>query len=379
VVPLPPTGDRRAAVHVAVGDERLGAILYDPELETDPAAAVAVARVAAIAIDRERLAREVSESRRALRDASSRLLDESDRQRRRIARDLHDGLQVSLVRLSMQAHRLAHDATGEASGALAGRLAVDVDEAASALRAIVNGVMPAPLVGAGDWQQRCRSWPTTCRSRATLDVEGLPASAAGAGREHGVLLRRAEAPHQRHQARRRPQRRLSLHLGSRRAVIDVVDDGRGGVRTDAPVRGCPGCVTGWRSWAAPGGPPRRDRTRVQAVLPCASCIGEDEALLREGMVRAPPTRRVRRRRAAEDDATRLVSAVLRTAPTSSSPTSACPPTGTDDGLRAALKVRSQLPRTGVVVLSQHLSAPVRARPPGRRPLRGRLPPQAARG
>ncbi|MDP8961300.1 MAG: hypothetical protein M3N32_06790 [Actinomycetota bacterium] len=32
-----------------------------------------------------------------------------------------------------------------------------------------------------------------------------------------------------------------------------------------------------------------------------------------------------------------------------------PPHSTDDGLRAALKVRSQLPRTGVVMLSQHLS------------------------
>ena len=32
-----------------------------------------------------------------------------------------------------------------------------------------------------------------------------------------------------------------------------------------------------------------------------------------------------------------------------------PPGGTDDGLRAALALRSRLPRTGIVVLSQHVS------------------------
>lgn len=83
-------------------------------------------------------------------------------------------------------------------------------------------------------------------------------------------------------------------------------------------------------------------------------IGEDEALLREGMVLL-----LQRAGfdvvAAEDDATRLVSAVLRHRPDVVVTDIRMPPDGTDDGLRAALTVRSQLPRTGVVVLSQHLS------------------------
>ena len=83
-------------------------------------------------------------------------------------------------------------------------------------------------------------------------------------------------------------------------------------------------------------------------------IGEDEALLREGMVLL-----LQRAGfdvvAAEDDATRLVSAVLRHRPDIVVTDIRMPPDGTDDGLRAALTVRSLLPRTGVVVLSQHLS------------------------
>lgn len=83
-------------------------------------------------------------------------------------------------------------------------------------------------------------------------------------------------------------------------------------------------------------------------------IGEDEALLREGMVLL-----LHRAGfdvvAAEADATCLVTAVLRHRPDIVVTDIRMPPDGTDDGLRAALKVRSQLPRTGVVVLSQHLS------------------------
>ena len=83
-------------------------------------------------------------------------------------------------------------------------------------------------------------------------------------------------------------------------------------------------------------------------------IGEDEALLREGMVLL-----LRRAGfdvvAAEEDAAGLVSATLRHRPDIVVTDIRMPPDCTDDGLRAALAIRSQLPRTGVVVLSQHLS------------------------
>lgn len=79
-------------------------------------------------------------------------------------------------------------------------------------------------------------------------------------------------------------------------------------------------------------------------------IGEDDALLREGMVLL-----LRRAGfdvvAAEEDAPGLVTAALRHRPDVVVTDIRMPPDGTDDGLRAALTVRSQLPGTGVVVLS----------------------------
>lgn len=267
VVPLPPVNDKRAAVHVVVGDEPLGVVLYDPELNPDPSAVAAVGRVAAIAIDRERLAREVSESRRALRDASSRLLSESDRERRRIARDLHDGLQVSLVRLSMQAHRLAQEAPRDGSGALAARLAGEVDEAAGALRAFVHGVMPAPLVERGlaaAVQELAYDLPV----RATLEVEGLP-DRLPASVESTAYFVAAEALT--NVIKHAEARCVGLSLRLERDVlsIDVADDGRGGARTGGSGSGLYGLrdrveVLGGTLTVTSGA----TGTRVQAVLPC---------------------------------------------------------------------------------------------------------------
>lgn len=83
-------------------------------------------------------------------------------------------------------------------------------------------------------------------------------------------------------------------------------------------------------------------------------IGEDEALLREGLVLL-----LRRAGfdvvAAEPDADRLLAAALHHRPDVVVTEIRMPPGGTDDGLRAALSLRSRRPLTGVVVLSQHLS------------------------
>lgn len=83
-------------------------------------------------------------------------------------------------------------------------------------------------------------------------------------------------------------------------------------------------------------------------------IGEDEALLREGLVLLL-TRAQFQVVAATGDADSLVQAALRHRPDVVVTDIRMPPSGTDDGLRAAMLLCSRLPRTGVVVLSQHVS------------------------
>jgi signal transduction histidine kinase len=269
VVPLP-DGGHRAAVEVAVADRRLGAIVYDPRLIADPAVVGAVGRVAGIALDRERLAREVSDSRRALRDASSRLLDDSDRQRRRIARDLHDGLQVSLVRLSMQAHQLAAHPSGEGTQGLAARLAADVDDAAAALRALVHGVMPAPLVERGllaAVQDLAYGLPV--RTRLDADDAPLRLSAPVESTAYFVV---AEALTNviKHADARNVVVSLRRHDGI--LAIEVTDDGHGGVAADDSRSGLSG-LSGLRDRLEVFGgtlsvSSGTAGTELRAVLPC---------------------------------------------------------------------------------------------------------------
>jgi DNA-binding NarL/FixJ family response regulator len=87
--------------------------------------------------------------------------------------------------------------------------------------------------------------------------------------------------------------------------------------------------------------------------PVRVVVGEDEAIVREGVVRILE-------RAGLDvvgvaaDATRLVEIALAQRPDVVLTDIQMPPDGRDDGLRAALKIRAADPRIGVIVLSQFL-------------------------
>ena len=82
-------------------------------------------------------------------------------------------------------------------------------------------------------------------------------------------------------------------------------------------------------------------------------IGEDEALLREGLVLVLERAGIEVAGSASD-ADAVVDLVHRHAPDVLVTDIRMPPTHTDDGLRAAVRVRAEAPGTGVVVLSQHV-------------------------
>lgn len=81
-------------------------------------------------------------------------------------------------------------------------------------------------------------------------------------------------------------------------------------------------------------------------------IGEDEALLREGLSLVLE-RAGFEVAALAGDAETLVAAAEAERPELVVTDIRMPPTGTDDGLRAALAIRARMPETAVLVLSQH--------------------------
>lgn len=80
----------------------------------------------------------------------ARIVEADDGERRRIARDLHDGLQSRLVLLAMTAHRVRVDAAACPSvRADAAELESGLQAAIAELRQIVHGLMPAALAERG--------------------------------------------------------------------------------------------------------------------------------------------------------------------------------------------------------------------------------------
>jgi DNA-binding NarL/FixJ family response regulator len=97
-----------------------------------------------------------------------------------------------------------------------------------------------------------------------------------------------------------------------------------------------------------GDPPQRDGA-VRVV------VGDDELLLREGLVRLLEEEGLEVVATAEDGP-EIVRKALAHRPDLVIADIRMPPTHTDDGLRAALRVRAELPGTAVLVLSQHVQA-----------------------
>ncbi|MCS5731392.1 histidine kinase [Herbiconiux moechotypicola] len=259
---------RRQEVHV---DSRLiGAIDYDSRIVGDPDEVLRAARVLAVALDRERLTAAVLATNEELLHSRLRLVETADRERTRIARDLHDGLQAQLVLLALEAQQLATvpgvaATTAEAATGLRRR----IDDSAAELRRLVHGLLPSALVERG-LSAAAEDLVDRLDLNATLDAriddgDLDPVTA----RTAYLIVAEALTNAVKHSGADRVHVELSTDRG--RLVIVIADDGRGGARTDTG--------TGLEGLAnrvdALGGvlvldSPAGEGTRVRVELPCES-------------------------------------------------------------------------------------------------------------
>jgi signal transduction histidine kinase len=146
---LPDPRAGRGLVQVVAAGRRVGAIVYDADLIADAGPVRDAAGVIALALDRDRLTAELLAGRERLRRSRARIAAAADQERRRIARDLHDGVQGTLVLLAMRAGELARDAPDPSARAGAAALCGELEAALGELRELVHGVLPAALVERG--------------------------------------------------------------------------------------------------------------------------------------------------------------------------------------------------------------------------------------
>ena len=345
-VTVPAAHTERALVEVRRGARRVGAIVYDATLIGERDLVEAAARMTAIALDRERLTVELTASRDELLRSRARIAQAADDERRRIARDLHDGLQARLVVLAIGADRLAADAaTPERPATRRTSCAPAWSPRSAELRGLVQGVMPAALIERGlpaaaeDLADRM-PLPDGAARRRTLASRDGAAGRDRAGRRTSSWPRRWPTPsstrRRRESSSAGPRATAPAHRGApttasaaprpagagMRGMADRVEALGGRLDVDSP----------------PGG-----GTRVRGGAAVRVVIGEDEALLREGLalvleragfeIVAAGRRRARRAREAR----------APTGPTWCVTDIRMPPGHTDDGLRAALTIRAEQP------------------------------------
>ncbi|MBV9922290.1 MAG: hypothetical protein JOY78_15765 [Pseudonocardia sp.] len=223
---LPLAASDRAAVEVELAGERIGAICYDSRLIAEPELVRAAGRVIALALERDRLTAQLLSSRDALRESRARIVKAADRERRRIARDLHDGLQGSLVVLAIGAGRIATDPSAAETPQRAEALRAGILDTSDELRRLVHGVMPALLIERGlcaATEDLVDRLPVPTRLELA-DLDGtLPEPVQSTGY---FVLAEALTNAVKHSRARELVVRLTQDDGSLR--IEVADDGVGG-------------------------------------------------------------------------------------------------------------------------------------------------------
>lgn len=264
-LPAAPAGGR-THVPVRVDGRLVGAIDYDTRVTDDPLTVRRAGEILAIAIDRERLTAELTLSNEELIQSRRRLMEAAYAERARIARDLHDGLQVQLVLLALEAQSMAGVVAGDTPAA-AEHLRAGIDEAAAELRRLVHNVMPAPLRERG-LVAAVEELVDRAEVPALLsaDVDESRVSSAAAHTAYFVI---AELLTNAVKHAGATALRVSVALREDRLTVIVEDDGVGDARigVGAGLRGLHDRVAALEG-AVEIVSPRGGGTRVGVELPC---------------------------------------------------------------------------------------------------------------
>jgi signal transduction histidine kinase len=125
------------------------AVVHDAQLSEDPELLGAAAEIALLAVEHAKLEAAQMESLRELAESRARLVNASDRERRKLERDLHDGAQARLtsirIRLDVARETAADGPLSEELDAIR----LDATAAIDELRALSHGIYPTVLRSMG--------------------------------------------------------------------------------------------------------------------------------------------------------------------------------------------------------------------------------------
>ena len=183
---IPEPGPGRATTLVrGDADRPVAALVHDEALLEDPGLVGAITATIRLTVDNERLRRELQDRLDDLAASQSRLIAAGDAERRRIERDLHDGIQQRLVTIALRL-RLALErkaADEPVSRDVLTRAVAEIGDAAEEVRRLARAIHPAILEEAGlqaALESLVDRTPMAVRTDFALDREPSPAVGATA-------------------------------------------------------------------------------------------------------------------------------------------------------------------------------------------------------
>ena len=290
---------------------------------------------------------------RQLTQTRTEALDTGAAEIRRIERDLHDGAQARLVAMGMTLDAAGQviDTNPEAARALVLEARDASVKALAELRALVRGIHPPVLADRGLADAiRALALDTPARINLASDLNGRPPAPVESAAYFAVSELLANVS--KHAEAR--QTWVDIRHTDEMLRIGVTDNGHGGAEPSrgSGLRGIERRLAAFDGVARDQQPARRP-DRGHHGDPVRVVIAEDLFLLRDGLTRMLQAHGLQIA-AAVDNGADLLAAVTADQPDVAIVDVRLPPTFTDEGIRAALAARREVPGLPVLVLSQYV-------------------------
>lgn len=225
-------GPGRASTTVTLDGRVIAVLEHDRTLLDEPELLDATVAASRLALHNAKLTAQVRAQLDELHRSRRRLVLAVDNERRRLERDLHDGVQQRLLTVALELGRLRRQAADAGSDELSRSLAGaghDLDQSIDELRRFARGIHPQVLTDRG-----VPAALEALAQRAPLPVE----VDADLGRlppalESTLYLVAAEALTNTIRHGAATHLRIHARCADGRAVLDIADDGQGGAATSA--------------------------------------------------------------------------------------------------------------------------------------------------
>jgi signal transduction histidine kinase len=266
---LPERGSGRSWTPAEHDGELIAAVAYDDAVADDRQLIKATASAAALALRNQRLEAELRANVEELRASRMRIVQTSDRARRELERNLHDGAQQHLVSMALTLRMAESKIESDPSAAkeLLTQASTDLAEATTELRELARGIHPAILTDRG---LGAALGALATRSAVPVELGGVPEDRLPPPVESAAYFVVAEALTNvaRYSKATRADVSVQMHNGS--ALIEVADNGIGGadINGGTGLRGLQDRVAALDGKLMIASSPGAGTT-ITAELPCA--------------------------------------------------------------------------------------------------------------